>query len=235
MTVESLKSLFDIGAVILLFLTFAFGAGGLITGNLINKRQAAQLREFQLEISQSNERSAEANEKAAEANETAERERLARIELQEKVAWRTLDKKQWQALISSLSVFAGQLGECSFLSSDMEAFSFSSEIATALRAAKWRVIPPNPNVVTVKETSLPTTDSSIQHIDFGVEVVSTSDKNGVAAAHAVAEELARLGFDAHYAPTPQHPQPSKVWITVQHRPLGPQGEARLRTENNRER
>ena len=266
MTVESLKSFFDVGTVALLFLTFAFGAGVLVTGNIINKRQAVQLRKFdsdltaarielgrqqeraahaereaaeakatadsfQLEISKANERAADANEKAAKANETAEREKLARIELEEKVSWRTLSKEQRQALISNLSVFAGQLADCSFLSNDMEAFSFSSEIAGALRAAKWRVVPPNPYVTTMKETSLPTTGSPIQHIDFGVEVVSTSDKNGVAAAQGIARELARLGFDAYYAPIPQHPQPSTVWITVQHRPLGPQGEAKLRTQN----
>jgi hypothetical protein len=46
MSVEALKSFFDVGTVILLFLTFAFGAGVLITGNIINGRQAVQLRQF---------------------------------------------------------------------------------------------------------------------------------------------------------------------------------------------
>jgi hypothetical protein len=46
MTVESLKSFFDVGALILLFLVFAFGAGVFITGNVINDRQAEKLRRF---------------------------------------------------------------------------------------------------------------------------------------------------------------------------------------------
>jgi hypothetical protein len=46
MSVEALKSFFDVGTVILLFLAFAFGAGVLITGNIINGRQAVQLRQF---------------------------------------------------------------------------------------------------------------------------------------------------------------------------------------------
>jgi hypothetical protein len=53
MPIESLKSFFDIGTVALLFLTFAFGAGVLITGNIINDPQAEQPSNCQ-EISGSN-------------------------------------------------------------------------------------------------------------------------------------------------------------------------------------
>jgi len=167
---------------------------------------------------------------AAELSKQVEDEKMARVELQDKVAWRSFSQEQRKALIPALTGFAGQLANCSFLSSDMEAFSFSSEIAIALRAAKWRVVPPNPNVITMKETSLPTIQSPTEKIDFGVEVVSTSDATAVAAARAVAHELNVLGFDAQFRSTPQLPQESTVWITVQHRPLDPQGEAKLRSE-----
>ena len=50
MTVEGLKTIFDWVAVILLFLTFASGVGALITGNVINKRQAEQLRQFDTDL-----------------------------------------------------------------------------------------------------------------------------------------------------------------------------------------
>jgi outer membrane protein TolC len=46
MSVEFLKSVFDVAAVVLLFLTFAAGAGVLITGNIINTRQEQKLRTF---------------------------------------------------------------------------------------------------------------------------------------------------------------------------------------------
>jgi hypothetical protein len=46
MSVEALKAFFDVGTVILLFLAFAFGAGVLITGNIINERQAEQIKQF---------------------------------------------------------------------------------------------------------------------------------------------------------------------------------------------
>jgi hypothetical protein len=46
MSLEGWKSLFEIGGVILLFLTFIFGAGVVITTNRINERQAERLRQF---------------------------------------------------------------------------------------------------------------------------------------------------------------------------------------------
>jgi len=132
-------------------------------------------------------------------------------------------------MASKLSPFAGQLADCIFLSGDMEAFSFSSEIASVLREAKWRAIPPSPNVMVLKETSLPTTASPIEKIDFGVELASTSDPEAIAAARAIVEELEHLGFDAHFRPSIERPQASRIWLTVEHRPQGAQGEAKLRS------
>lgn len=39
MDVEWWKSFFEIGGVVLLFLTFAFGAGFMLTGKKVNERQ----------------------------------------------------------------------------------------------------------------------------------------------------------------------------------------------------
>jgi hypothetical protein len=50
MSVESWKSVFDVGAVALVFLTFVFAAGALITGNIINERQAEQIRKFDSDL-----------------------------------------------------------------------------------------------------------------------------------------------------------------------------------------
>jgi hypothetical protein len=183
---------------------------------------SAKAESFRLEIAKANESASKAEARAAASD-------LARVELEAKVAWRTLTKEQQQSLVASLSKFSGQLGECSFLYSDMEAFSFASEIATALRAAKWRVVPPNPYMLEMKETSPFTTASPIGQLDLGIEVVSTPDAKAVAAAGAIVRELGRLGFDVYFNPTTQRP-PSRVWVTVQHRPLGPQGEAKLRAE-----
>ncbi len=85
-TIEGLKSFFDVATVVLLFLTFLAGAGVLMTGNIINARQAQQLRQFdqsltaaKTELGKQQERAAKAeadiataNQKAAEAQATAE-------------------------------------------------------------------------------------------------------------------------------------------------------------------
>jgi hypothetical protein len=50
MSAEGLKAFFDVGTIILLFLTFAFGAGALITGNRINRREEGRLRQFDSDL-----------------------------------------------------------------------------------------------------------------------------------------------------------------------------------------
>lgn len=198
MPVEGLKSLFDWAAVILLFLTFASGAGVLITGNIINKRQAAQLRQFdsdltgaktklgeqqeraadaekalkgveakaegfRLAIAQANERAskaqeslalaehhsaeanakaegfrldiARANERAASANETAERERLARLQLEARLADRVILAVQEQSLKTAFARLKGQTVDVSVLGDTPEISQFSGTIMSRMRQA----------------------------------------------------------------------------------------------------
>lgn len=100
MSVEWWKSFFEVGGVILLFLTFAFGAGVLVTGNLVNKKQAERLRVFDSELTSAKtdlarqqERAAKAEgsiksaeQQAAEANAKAEGFRLSIAKANESVA-----------------------------------------------------------------------------------------------------------------------------------------------------
>lgn len=66
MSVESLKAFFDTAAVVLLFLTFVAGAGGLITGNIVNDRQAERLRQFDQNLTTAKYDLAKQQERAAE-------------------------------------------------------------------------------------------------------------------------------------------------------------------------
>lgn len=50
MSVESWKSIFDAVAVLAAAITFLAGLGALCTGNILNKRQAAQIRQFDSEL-----------------------------------------------------------------------------------------------------------------------------------------------------------------------------------------
>src|SRR5712692_9128975 len=78
MSLEGWKSLFEIGGAILLFLTFIFGAGVVITGNWINERQAERLRQFDKSLTDAKtdllsqeERAANAERDAADAKKVA--------------------------------------------------------------------------------------------------------------------------------------------------------------------
>ncbi len=71
MTVEGLKTAFDWAAVVLLFLTFAAGFGVLVTGNLINRRQAEQLRKFDEALTEAKTELGRQQERAAKAEADA--------------------------------------------------------------------------------------------------------------------------------------------------------------------
>lgn len=89
MSVESLKSFFDGATVVLLFLTFVAGAGVLFTGNVINKRQSLQLRDFEKSLTKAKtdlatqeERAAKAEGKIASAD-AASKEAVAKVAIAE--------------------------------------------------------------------------------------------------------------------------------------------------------
>jgi hypothetical protein len=56
MSVEQLKSLFDIGTVVLAGLAFLFGAGALFTGNIINEREVVARRALETALSNESNR-----------------------------------------------------------------------------------------------------------------------------------------------------------------------------------
>lgn len=68
MSLESWKALFEIGGVILLFLTFVFGAGALITSNRINALQEVRLRQFSQTLTDSQTESGKQQVRAADAD-----------------------------------------------------------------------------------------------------------------------------------------------------------------------
>jgi hypothetical protein len=71
MSLEGWKTFFEIGGVILLFLTFVFGAGAVLIGKKINALQAEEVRQFNIKLAAQQERAANAEHDAAEAKTTA--------------------------------------------------------------------------------------------------------------------------------------------------------------------
>jgi hypothetical protein len=145
-TVEVVKTIFDWVAVVLLFLTFASGVGVLITGNIINKRQERQIRQFdkdltdaKTELGRQQERAAraeqsaaEAKQLAAEATEKAEAEKIARLRIEKQLAPRGLSREGRNGLVALAKKFPHQKLEVTQYGLSKEAVAFSKQIEDAL-------------------------------------------------------------------------------------------------------
>ena len=133
MLLEGWKALFEIGGVILLFLTFVFGAGALITSNRINSRQEVRLREFNKQLTDSQQEIGKAKERAAELElQTAE----VRLELEREIqkhAPRTLTDAQRSILITELR---GKIPKVNFVvQKDLESRWFALQLEIVLQDA----------------------------------------------------------------------------------------------------
>jgi hypothetical protein len=70
MDMEWWKSFFEVGGVALLFLTFAFGAGFMLTSKKVNERQSERLRKFDADMTVAKSDLAKQQERAAKAEAT---------------------------------------------------------------------------------------------------------------------------------------------------------------------
>ena len=118
MSVELWKVIFDWATVVLIAFTVLSGAGALMTGDILSKRQEVKLHEFQKALGEQQERAAK-----------AERELL---ELKEHGTPRTLSKEQFDALqelrgkIKAINIAA---------ETDAESQWLASQLVVALQAA----------------------------------------------------------------------------------------------------
>jgi hypothetical protein len=165
MSLEGWKAFFEVGGVILLFLTFVFGAGALITSNRINAVQDERLREFDKQLTDAQnaltaqkERAANAdarvagleaeaaNAKAAQQGvqlelakqqeKTATAER-ALLELQERVQPRHLTTKQKTDIKIALESSPPQNVGVQVFIGTPDGIPFSIEIIEAINSAGW--------------------------------------------------------------------------------------------------
>ena len=164
---------------------------------------------------------------AAKMTKDAEDERLARVKIEERVAWRHLTKEQQSGMAARLKRFSGQWGNVERVSSDVEITSFATDIAQTLSAAGWHVSPPS--AITVRETRMPAFGNPIEPVITGVSLYSTPDIRAREMADALSGELHSLGYDALVNSGRQSVQGnfSIVWVLIEARPEGPQGEAKL--------
>ena len=124
---------------------------------------------------------AEASARAAEANEKAERERLARVKIEEKLAPRHLSSEQQALLAQQLSIWANVSGVQQSVavfptSSSWESTRLADEIANVLKTAGWNI---NRHKV----------DFGMSYSVSGIGLLTSSNPRGIAAADALAKAL----------------------------------------------
>jgi hypothetical protein len=130
MTVEGIKSFFDWVVVVLAGLTFVSIAVVLVTGNIINNRQATQLREFDQGLTAAKTELGKQQERAA----TAERSLL---ELQENLRPRHLSPEQQAAISNPLkSLPLHQVNISAFVGTP-DGTAFGTELAVAIKGGGW--------------------------------------------------------------------------------------------------
>lgn len=84
---------------------------------------------------------AKANERAAEANRIAEQEKLARLQLEARLADRTLTTAQQSAIASRLAPFSGTVVDAAIWGDTPEIQIISSQLLDAIRKAGWVIQP----------------------------------------------------------------------------------------------
>ena len=166
----------------------------------------------------------------ATANKATEDEKLARIQLEEALAWRRLPPPQRVTLASSLRRFTVGRTWLIYNVNDSEAFGFAYDLAHALNLAKWNPTEPE-SVMKMAEGPVPL--GTNPPLARGITVSSTGEESYFEAADALVAELLSLGFDAIRSQDtgmhPRNPVPT-VFVTIEPRPEGPQGNAKLRRE-----
>lgn len=140
MSVDLLKSIFDWATIVLIALTVFSGAGALITGNIIGKRQDATLR--QLERSASDAKTAQQQvetELATQKERTANAEKAASdaaLALAKFKQWRVLTKEQQREITAKVKPFFAKFDVAT--SNASEPLSLVIQIEDLLSAAGWR-------------------------------------------------------------------------------------------------
>ena len=130
-----------------------------------------------------NERAGKLEVQAATLRKQAEDERMARIRLQERVGWRNISPADIARIGSKLRVHkvAAQIA-ISTISGNGEAISFSEDVGALIRAAQW----PLSGIGVMMS-------GGVQR--FGIHIGTTRDEETRTAAHALSDELGKLGFN----------------------------------------
>jgi len=119
--------LFSIGAGVV---TVAALIGQVWSGRIVNTRQAKDVIDLRTKLEEQRERTDEQRERTAKAEKDL-------LELQSKLAFRTIKPEDAARMSESLKKFAPQVFDILWYPDDQESYSFANEIYNILRNAGW--------------------------------------------------------------------------------------------------
>jgi hypothetical protein len=139
MSLDAWKSFFDIGGVLLLALTFLFGAGALITSRKINDLQSAKLREFDKDLTDAKTELGKQQERAAKAEKQL---------IEQGPRTHLLYGKRRDRIIERLKPFSGQKAEIRYCTVSFNQYFIDNDtmgvamlLGDILAKAGWSVNP----------------------------------------------------------------------------------------------
>jgi outer membrane murein-binding lipoprotein Lpp len=159
------------------------------------KNKDAGIEEAKERAATANSRAEELKKENLETQKKLEDERLARAEIEERVAFRRIPEKQRSEMASRLKAFARQAASVWFHAGDYEGSVFASDIASALETAGWDVFAPASMMQLAESGRRGST-----MMETGITVVSTGHQQSIKASEAIVRELLALGFDARKSP-----------------------------------
>jgi hypothetical protein len=161
---------------------------------LVSEQQVAADRAHGEEMARLHLETAQANERAAEANRTAEAERLARLKIEARLAWRVLNDEAKARVTASMKPFAGRQFAVITYRDDPEANNLGAALRQSLEAAGLTYLRFEP----------------LDWLDTGVsvEVTNPPKKALLLAANSLARALNSEGIatkEVHHEKYGQHP------------------------------
>jgi hypothetical protein len=168
---------------------------------------------------------------AAALSKRAEGERLARVKIEARVAWRRLSDKEQIAMAIKLGMFPPNSEGVSLWTNagDIEAATFAIDIANSLQETNAVVQPPG-EIMQMRESGK--FGDPIRSFPTGVSVLPTKDEVSQRFADRVVEQLNARGFDAVRRRDPpfKDDKVPQIELFIYPRPEGPQGEYKLQAE-----
>jgi hypothetical protein len=138
MPLESWKVVFEVGGIVLLALTFVFGAGAWLVNNRLSLLQSRELEDFKLKSQEEQQKTAAAQAEAAKA-QLELRRYIDHVD--RKAGPRRLDREKFLEQLNGKPI---GLAVIRYKPEDTEAFNFATAIGANLSTAGWTVMGPQP-------------------------------------------------------------------------------------------